>query len=69
MKTQELNQQEAQNTNGGSAVGNGLLGNDSNMFKGVSQGYAHQSSTDDSGDTSSNRVDFGSGSLLEDMDM
>ncbi len=69
MKTQDLNQQEAQNTNGGSAIGNGLLGNDDNRLKAISQGYGNQSSTDDSGDTSSNHLDFGTGSLLDNMDM
>ncbi len=68
MKTQELNQQEAQNTNGGSLLGNGLLGNDSNVLTGITQGYINQSSTDDNGNTSSNHLDFGSGSLLSSQD-
>ncbi len=62
MKTQELNQQEQKNTNGGS-----LLGGDDNMLKAVTQGYVHTSQTDEDGDTESNNLDFGSGSLLENM--
>lgn len=69
MKTQDLNQQELNETNGGSLLGNGLLGNDSNMIKAIDQGYAHAANTDDSGRTSSNDVSFGSGSLLESLDM
>ena len=69
MKTQELNQQELNETNGGSLLGNGLLGNDDNMLKAVSQGYGHASNTDDSGDTSSTNIGYGSGSLLDNVDM
>lgn len=60
MKIQELNQQELQNTNGGS-----LLGGDDSMLKIVTQGYVSYSHTDEDGDTESSRIDFGSGSLLE----
>ncbi len=58
--TKDLNQDEQKNTNGGS-----LLGGDDNMFKAVSQGYVNTSHTDDDGDTTSNNIDFGSGSLLQ----
>ncbi len=68
MKTQDLNEQESKNTNGGSAIGNGLLGNNNNSLTGITQGYVNQSSTDDNGDTSSNSLDFGSGSLLDSSD-
>ena len=69
MKTQELNQQEQAQTTGGSLLGNGLLGNDDNTIKGVTQGFGTVSNTDDNGNTSSTGIDFGSGSLLDSMDM
>lgn len=69
MKTQELNQQELNETNGGSLLGNGLLGNDDNMLKAISQGYSDVKNTDDNGDTSSTMLNFGTGSLLDNMDM
>ncbi len=60
MKTQELNQQEQKNINGGS-----LLGGDDSMFKAITQGYVNTSHTDRDGDTESNNISFGSGSLLD----
>ena len=66
--TQALNEQDQKNTSGGSLLGNGLLGNDNNSLTGITQGYVNQSSTDDNGDTSSNNLDFGSGSLLDSSD-
>ncbi len=66
--TQDLNDQDQKNTSGGSLLGNGLLGNDNNSLTGITQGYVNQSSTDDNGDTSSNHLDFGSGSLLDSSD-
>lgn len=60
MKTQELNQQELQNTNGGS-----LLGGDDSMIKLVTQGYINLSHTDEDGDTESTNISFGSGSMFE----
>jgi hypothetical protein len=58
--TENLNNDEAKKTTGGS-----LLGGDDNMIKGVTQGYVNISNTDDDGDTSSTNLDFGSGSLLD----
>ncbi len=69
MKTQELNQQEMNNTNGGSLLGNGLLGNDGNRLTAITEGYVNVSNTDDNGDTSSTNIGYGSGSLLNSMDM
>lgn len=68
MKTQELKIEEQKVVNGGSLTGNGLLGNDSNVIKGVSQGFTQVNNTDDSGDTQTSRADFGSGTLLESID-
>lgn len=58
--TENLSEDELKNTSGGS-----LLGGDDSMIKGVTQGYVNLSNTDDDGDTSSTRLDFGSGSILE----
>lgn len=66
--TQDLNEQEQKETTGGSLLGNGLLGNDSNTITGVTQGFVNVSNTDDNGDTSSTGLDFGSGSLLDSSD-
>lgn len=60
MKTQELNQQEQKAINGGS-----LLGGDDNMFKAVTQGYVNTSHTDEDGDTESNNISYGSGSMFQ----
>lgn len=68
MKTQEIAQQEQKEINGGSLLGNGLLGNDSNMIKGITEGYGDVSNTDDNGDTSSTHIGFGSGSIFDSMD-
>ena len=68
MKTVELNNQEQQNITGGSLLGNGLLGNDSNVLTAVTQGYINISNTDDNGDTSSTSIDFGSGSIFSSQD-
>lgn len=68
MKTQELNQQEQKNINGGSLLGNGLLGNDSNVLTAVTQGYLDISNTDDNGQTSSTHVGYGSGSIFSSED-
>lgn len=67
-RTEDLNEQDQQNTTGGSLLGNGLLGNDDNMIKGVTQGYVNVSNTDDNGNTSSTGVDFGSGSMFDSSD-
>ncbi len=58
--TEDLNQDEQTKTSGGS-----LLGGDDNMLKAVTTGYVNQSSTDEDGDTQSNNLSFGSGSLLD----
>ena len=67
-KPQDLNEQEQQETTGGSLLGNGLLGNDNNTLTGITQGYVNVSNTDDNGDTSSTGVDFGSGSMFGSQD-
>ncbi len=59
MKTQNLSEKEMQETNGGSAIGNGLLGNDSNTQYISTGGYVGISSTDDQGRTSSHDISFG----------
>ena len=59
-QTQDLSNEEAKNTSGGS-----LLGGDDNMLTGVSQGYVNLSQTDEDGETSSTNLDYGSGSLLQ----
>lgn len=58
--TENLSEDELKNTSGG-----GLLGGDDSMLKGVTQGYVNVSNTDEDGDTSSTRLDFGSGSVFE----
>lgn len=62
--TENLSEEELKNTSGGGLLGGGLLGDDS-AVKGVTQGYVNLSNTDDDGDTSSTRLDFGSGSMFE----
>ena len=59
MKTQELNEKELKETNGGSALGNGLAGNDHNSQMISTGGFVSISSTDDNGDTSSHDVSYG----------
>ncbi len=60
MKTQELNNDELKNVNGG-----GLLGGDDSMIKGVLQGSIETHDTDRDGKTRSSGIDFGLGSLLD----
>jgi len=62
MNTQELNQNEMKNVNGGALLG--LLGDDS-MIKGMTQGYVNISNTDKDGDTESTNLSFGSGSIFQ----
>lgn len=62
MRTQELNQTEMKNVNGGALLG--LLGDDS-MIKGVTQGYVNVSHTDEDGETESTNLAFGSGSMFQ----
>lgn len=64
MNTQELNQNEMKNVNGGALLG--LLGDDS-MIKGMTQGYVNISNTDKDGDTESTNLSFGSGSIFQSM--
>jgi len=64
MKTQELNQTEMKNVNGGALLG--LLGDDS-MIKGVTEGYVNISHTDEDGETESTNLSFGSGSIFQSM--
>ena len=66
--TQDLNEKEQKETTGGSLLGNGLLGNDDNRQTAISQGYVNVANTDDNGDTSSNNIGYGSGSLLDNSD-
>lgn len=68
MKTQELSNRELQEINGGSLLGNGLLGNDSNAITAVTQGYLTVSNTDDNGDTSSTSLSYGNGSMFSSQD-
>ena len=64
MKTQELNQIEMNQVNGG-LIGGLLGGGDgSNMLTAITQGYINVSSTDEDGETQSLNLDFGSGSMF-----
>ncbi len=60
--TENLSEEELKNTTGGGLLG---LGGDDSMLKGVTEGYVNVSNTDRDGDTSSTRLDFGSGSIFE----
>ena len=68
MKTQELNEKEQQEITGGSALGNGLLGNNGNSLNIETGGFINISNTDDEGNTSSHSIDFGNSSSAQSQD-